>query len=89
MMKLAEFQEILAAREDEHLEFKEAKHNFHFERLIKYCVALANEGGGKIILGVTDQPPRRVVGSHQRTAHVCGFDFAGSASGSRQASGTG
>lgn len=63
MMTLAEFQEILAAREDEHLEFKEAKHNFHFERLVKYCAALANEGGGKIILGVTDRPPRRVVGS--------------------------
>jgi ATP-dependent DNA helicase RecG len=31
--------------------------------LIKYCAALANEGGGKIILGVTDRPPRRVVGS--------------------------
>ena len=39
------------AREDEHLEFKEAKKNFHFETLVKYCVALANEGGGRMILG--------------------------------------
>jgi len=53
----------LKAREDEHLEFKEAKHNFHFETLVKYCAALANEGGGSIILGVTDRQPRRVVGS--------------------------
>lgn len=63
MVTLAELEKILDAREDEHLEFKEAKHNFHFERLVKYCAALANEGGGKIILGVTDKAPRRVAGS--------------------------
>lgn len=28
---------------------------------MKYCVALANEGGGKMILGVTDKMPRRIV----------------------------
>ena len=39
-----------------------AKNNFHFEKLVAYCVALANEGGGRI-LGVTDKPPRRVVGT--------------------------
>ena len=50
-------------REDEHLEFKEAKKNFHFETLVKYCVALANEGGGRMILGVTDKLPREVVGT--------------------------
>lgn len=53
----------LAGREHEHLEFKEAKNNFHFEKLVKYCAALANEGGGSIVLGVTDARPRRVVGS--------------------------
>ena len=51
------------AKEDEHLEFKRAKTQFHFEKLVKYCVALANEGGGKMILGVTDRRPRTVVGS--------------------------
>jgi ATP-dependent DNA helicase RecG len=60
---LDQLQTWLHAKEDEHLEFKEAKHNFHFETLVKYCVALANEGGGKMILGVTDKPPRTVVGS--------------------------
>lgn len=44
-------------------EFKEAKQNYHFEKLVSYCVALANEGGGKIILGVTDRRPRRIVGT--------------------------
>lgn len=53
----------LSARENEHLEFKEAKGGFHFEKLAKYCAALANEGGGSIVLGVTDRRPRRVVGS--------------------------
>lgn len=58
-----QLQEWLNARENEHLEFKEAKNNFHFEKLVKYGAALANEGGGSIVLGVTDKRPRRVVGS--------------------------
>lgn len=45
------------------LEFKEAKSNFHFDKLVEYCAALANEGGGKMIFGVTDRRPRVVVGS--------------------------
>ncbi len=49
--------------ETEHVEFKEAKNQFDNTRLLKYCVALANEGGGRLILGVTDRRPRRVVGS--------------------------
>lgn len=60
---LDQLQAWMNAKEDEHLEFKEEKNNFHFETLVKYCVALANEGGGKMILGVTDQLPRTVVGS--------------------------
>lgn len=52
-----------APREGEHLEFKEAKAQYDTTKLYRYCVALANEGGGKLILGVTDKRPRRVVGS--------------------------
>ena len=63
MTSLDQLQTWMHAKEDEHLEFKEAKNNFHFETLVKYCVALANEGGGRMILGVTDKPPRRVVSS--------------------------
>ena len=44
--------------EDEHLEFKEATNNFHFEELVDYCVALANEGGGRMLLGITDKVRR-------------------------------
>ncbi|MCK6486660.1 MAG: ATP-binding protein [Phycisphaerae bacterium] len=61
---LQQLQHWLTSREDEHLEFKEAKNNFHFDKLVKYCAALANEGGGSIVLGVTDKRPRRVVGSN-------------------------
>lgn len=53
----------LQGREDEHLEVKEAKARFDFEKLVKYRAALANEGGGAIVLGVTDKRPRRVVGT--------------------------
>jgi ATP-dependent DNA helicase RecG len=60
---LAALNEWIAKPEAERLEFKEAKNNFHVERLAKYCAALSNEGGGTIILGVTDRRPRRVVGT--------------------------
>lgn len=58
-----QLEEWLRGKEDEHLEFKEAKGGFHFEKLVKYCAALANEGGGVIVLGVTDRYPRQVVGT--------------------------
>jgi len=45
------------------LEFKEAKTNFSLDKLYEYCVAIANEGGGHLVLGVADKPPRTVVGS--------------------------
>lgn len=68
--------------EGQRLEFKEAKQRYDFEKLLKYCVALANEGGGAIVLGVTDKRPRLIVGTqafedpgrteaglHQRLGH--------------------
>lgn len=58
-----QFQAWLDAPEGGHLEFKSATGGFHFGRLLDYCVALANEGGGTIILGVTDRRPREVIGT--------------------------
>lgn len=55
---------LLASAETERLEFKEAKQQYDTTKLLRYCVALANEGGGHLVLGVTDKPPRTVVGSH-------------------------
>lgn len=58
-----EFDAWLKAEEGARFEFKEAKTNFHFDRLVQYATAIANEGGGRIILGVTDYRPRIVVGT--------------------------
>lgn len=63
MTSVAEMESWLAADEDEHLELKEARQQFDFQTLLEYCIALANERGGKLVLGVTDKRPRRVVGS--------------------------
>jgi len=61
---IAQIDALLTVRsESEHLEFKEATNNFHFETLVDYCVALANEGGGRMLLGITDKAPRRVIGT--------------------------
>ncbi|MBE2260329.1 MAG: putative DNA binding domain-containing protein [Rhodobacteraceae bacterium] len=49
--------------EHQRLEFKEAKTQFDNRKLYEYCVALANEGGGHLLLGVSDKPPRPVVGT--------------------------
>ncbi len=54
---------LVSNSEHQRLEFKEAKTQYDNEKLFKYCVALANEGGGFLVLGVTDKKPRRVVGS--------------------------
>jgi len=51
------------ASEHQQLEFKEAKLQFDNNKLYRYCVALANEGGGQLLLGVADKPPRPVVGT--------------------------
>jgi predicted HTH transcriptional regulator len=52
-----------APSEHQRLEFKEAKTQLDTRRLCEYCVALANEGGGMLLLGVADRPPRAVVGT--------------------------
>ncbi len=63
MTTAEQFHTYLAAPEGAHFEFKEAKRNFSFDVIAQYCVALANEGGGKILLGVTDRRPRTILGT--------------------------
>jgi ATP-dependent DNA helicase RecG len=58
---------LLEQPEGRNVEFKSAATGFHFEELVKYCVALANEGGGTIVLGVTNNRPREVVGTRAFT----------------------
>ena len=49
--------------EHQKLEFKAARSNYDFEKLCQYCVALANEGGGHLLLGIEDKLPRPIIGS--------------------------
>jgi len=60
---LQQLKKWIRLAESKHLEFKKAGRQFDSEKLTRYCVALANEGGGKLILGVTDKLPRRAAGT--------------------------
>lgn len=50
----------MGAAEGEHLEFKTTLKE---KDVFRYCVALCNEGGGNLVLGVSNRPPRRIVGT--------------------------
>lgn len=60
---LMSLEELLNAKEGEQYQFKEAKRRFDFGEAAKCCCALANCGGGKLIFGISDKRPRKVVGS--------------------------
>ena len=53
--------DILQNQESENLEIKEARSDFDSRERSDYCAALANMGGGKLLLGVLDN--RRIVGT--------------------------
>ena len=73
---MTELSQLAALRErEDHIEFKEAKHNYPFsggshsdvkERrkcVLGYIVAFANERGGRLVLGMADKLPHEVVGT--------------------------
>ncbi|NLN72471.1 MAG: transcriptional regulator [Thermoplasmatales archaeon] len=63
---------LLLPAETEWIEFKEAKQNYNFEKIGKYFCALSNEANlkdisaGWLVFGVTDRPPREIVGTQYR-----------------------
>lgn len=63
MTDVDELERWMAGIEDEHTEFKKAAQSFSFDKIVDYSIAIANEGGGKLVLGVTNARPRRVVGT--------------------------
>ncbi len=63
MTTAKEFRALIERPEGANAEFKSASGGFSFDELAKYCVALANEGGGPIVLGVSDRRPRRLTGT--------------------------
>lgn len=79
--------ELQKLRESEDkVEFKEAKENFpwnggsHTEQkerrkcFLGYVVALANEGGGHLVLGMADKLPHKVVGSNFADGKLGGLE---------------
>jgi ATP-dependent DNA helicase RecG len=63
MTTVAELDKLIQQDENEHVEFKKAEHQYSLDKLKEYVMALANEGGGKLILGVAPVKPRIVVGT--------------------------
>ena len=74
---MSTIEELQKLRESEdHVEFKEAKRNYPFAGgkhtdpkdrrhcVLGYVVALANECGGRLVLGMADHRPHTVVGSN-------------------------
>ena len=57
-----DLKQILQHSENEHIEYKAAKNQYDVSKMMKYCVALANEGGGKFILGINNS--REVSGTN-------------------------
>lgn len=65
----AEFQSWLDEKdEDEHLDFKEQLPKD--DKIAEYCVAFANEGGGKLVVGITNRKPRRAIGTDVDEQHI-------------------
>jgi ATP-dependent DNA helicase RecG len=72
-MTIAEIKQLKES--EDKVEFKEAKHNFSYagsehkaqedrrKCFLGYVVAFANEGGGKLVMGMADAIPHIVVGS--------------------------
>ena len=84
MSTITELQNL--REKEDHVEFKEAKHNYPFAGgdrkepkdrrhcVLGYIVALANEKGGKLILGMADKYPHRVVGSDFAVGQVLNLE---------------
>jgi ATP-dependent DNA helicase RecG len=62
-MDIDELNAILGKNENEHIEFKAARDSYSKNDVADYTIALANERGGYLILGVTDKKPHKIVGS--------------------------
>ena len=64
IMTPQELDELISnGKEHEQLEFKEARDQLDSRSLFKYCAAIANVLGGKLILGVSRNRPRKVTGT--------------------------
>ena len=53
-MNVQELEALLTSKEGAAAEFKEAKERYSFDELTDYCLALANERGGKYLMRLGD-----------------------------------
>jgi len=65
-MDEAQLHQLLTADETEGLEFKKALPSR--KEVAEYAVGIGNEGGGWLVMGVTDRRPRRIVGIEEQSA---------------------
>jgi ATP-dependent DNA helicase RecG len=63
LASINDINDLLTAPEGENVEFKEAKNTYEFDKLVRYSCAIANNGGGIFVLGISDRRPRKIVGS--------------------------
>lgn len=63
MRKRENIDELLNANEGEGYQFKEWKNKGDLQEAAKILCALSNCGGGKFVIGISDERPRKVVGS--------------------------
>ena len=61
---LDDIRKLIEEPETSRVEFKEARNRYSTEKALEYLCAFANEGGGVIVFGVSDRPPRGIVGSN-------------------------
>ncbi len=62
-MNAARLQRLMATEESESLEFKRSL--LSRKQIGEYAVGIGNQGGGWLIMGVSDAPPRQIVGLAQ------------------------
>jgi ATP-dependent DNA helicase RecG len=65
-MDEAQLHQLMTADEDEGLEFKKAP--LSRKEIAEYAVGIGNEGGGWLVMGITDRRPRRIVGIEEQSA---------------------
>jgi len=78
----------LLKESEDHIEFKEAKHDFNYNGgshadpkkrrhcILGYVAALANEGGGRLVFGMADKKPHEIVGSSYEKGNLGNLEAA-------------
>ena len=78
----------LLKESEDRIDFKEAKNDFNFNGgshndpkkrrhcVLGYVVALANEGGGRLVFGMADKYPHQIIGSNYEKGNLGNLEAA-------------